>query len=358
MMRHINIPIFIPHEGCGNLCVFCNQRSITGKSLRADRDICAEIEEALFSINKIRQKQEIKVQIAFFGGSFTGIDRALMIRLLQDASKYIESGEVSSIRLSTRPDYIDEEILSILKKYGVENIELGIQSMDDEVLSASKRGHSAEQTKKACKMILEHGFSLTGQMMLGLPKSTLQKELECAREIVNMGAQSCRIYPAVVFCNTELCNMAKSGEYEPLTNMDAVERALQVAKVFVNAGVEILRIGLHSSEELASQEEVYAGANHPSLGEIVQSRLYLELILEKCQKLFESDIKDAYLKIFCANDAVSKVAGHKKINKEKIKEEFLKHKINLHEVKVCKNESFGKYEIETSLIRINKKEQL
>ena len=185
MKRHINIPIFVPHLGCPNTCVFCNQRKISG------------CEKADF----------------FFGGSFTGIERADMIYLLETAKKFIDAGKVGSIRLSTRPDYIDEEILDILARYGVKTIELGIQSMSDEVLLKSGRGHNSAQTEKACALITSRGFELIGQMMTGLPGATEETELYTAKKICSMGACGARIYPTVVFRDTELCRMMERGDY-------------------------------------------------------------------------------------------------------------------------------------------------
>ncbi len=177
-MRHINIPIFIPHLGCPHDCVFCNQRTISGKKEFDLSSVDSDINTALSSINA----GDAEVEIAFFGGSFTGIDRGLMVTLLKKAEKYISEGKVHSVRLSTRPDYIDEEILNILKEHHVRNIELGIQSMSDDVLSACKRGHTAEQTVNACQLIVENGFDLVGQMMIGLPCSSQIDEINTAKK--------------------------------------------------------------------------------------------------------------------------------------------------------------------------------
>ena len=187
-MPHRNIPIFIPHMGCPNQCVFCNQRSMSGCSDFCEDEVDRQIEQALSTI-----PMECKVEIAFFGGSFTGIDRNQMIRLLDLAQSYVDAGRVNGIRLSTRPDYISQEILRILSRYSVRVIELGLQSMDDAVLLASKRGHTAKQAEDACRAITQAGFALVGQMMIGLPQSTVAKELETAKK--NMCAwRICRAY--------------------------------------------------------------------------------------------------------------------------------------------------------------------
>ncbi len=267
-MRHCNIPIFIPHLGCPNQCVFCNQRSISGCHGFCEENVRNQIEEALSTLTK-----EDEVEIAFFGGSFTGIERDLMIRLLETAEEFVRDGRVGAIRLSTRPDYIDGEILRILSHYTVKEIELGLQSMDDEVLLASKRGHSADDARRACHAIKEAGFGLMGQMMIGLPRSTRERELMTARAIVEAGANAVRVYPTVVFYGTPLCDMAKSGDYEPLTIEEAVSRSADVLEIFESARIPCRRLGLCATEELVSEQAVYAGPNHPALGEMVLGEL-------------------------------------------------------------------------------------
>lgn len=267
-MRHCNIPIFIPHLGCPNQCVFCNQRSISGCHGFCEENVKSQIEEALSTLTK-----EDEVEIAFFGGSFTGIERDLMIRLLETAEEFVRDGRVGAIRLSTRPDYIDGEILQILSRYTVKEIELGLQSMDDEVLLASKRGHSADDARCACRTIKEAGFGLVGQMMIGLPRSTREREIMTARAIVEAGADAVRIYPTVVFYGTPLCDMAKSGDYEPLTIEEAVSRSADVLEIFESAQIPCRRLGLCATEELVSEQAVYAGPNHPALGEMVLGEL-------------------------------------------------------------------------------------
>lgn len=309
--RHINIPIFIPHEGCPNDCVFCNQRSITGSCEKADRDIHAEIESVLATVDK----SNTDVEIAFFGGSFTGIDRNVMERLLSDAYAYITRGEAKSIRLSTRPDFIDGQILRILSKYGVEHIELGIQSMSDDVLCASRRGHTAEQTEKACRLIVESGFSLTGQMMIGLPLSTLEKEQYTAKRICELGADSARIYPCVVFYDTHLYDMALSGEYSPLSNDDAAFRSAKCMEIFEQNNVKLLRVGLQAGEGL-SADKVFAGASHSAIGELALNELYLSKITVAVNEALEGrSIDCADVEILCATGELSKVSGQRKRNK-------------------------------------------
>ncbi len=335
MKRHINIPVFIPHEGCPNNCVFCNQHSITQTSEKADRDIKPEIESVL---SGIADKDGSEVEIAFFGGSFTGIDRSVMTRLLRDAYEYIKKGEVTSIRLSTRPDFIDEEILGILSEYGVRHIELGIQSMSDSVLAASRRGHTAEISERACELVVKHGFSLTGQMMVGLPGSSVADELYTAERICKMGADSARVYPCVVFYDTPLCEMAHEGLYTPITDREGADRAAECIKVFDRYGVTLLRVGLQSGEGL-SPEKVYAGASHSAVGEMAFSKVYLDKLLPLTENAAAS-VPDAEktavydLVILCGIGETSKVAGQKRENKEKAAECVRAYGIKLRHVKI------------------------
>lgn len=345
MEKHINIPIFIPHEGCPNSCVFCNQRTITGQENHADRDIKKEIDKALSTYEGKAENAEI----AFFGGSFTGIDRALMVRLLDDAYEYVKSGRVSSIRLSTRPDYISEEILDILKARGVTHIELGIQSASDKVLCASKRGHTFADTEKACRLINEYGFILGGQMMIGLPSSTVEDEICTAEKIAELGCKEARIYPTVVFYDTELCRMAKNGSYTPLSVDDAVERcyaayhALTSHPLNKDHPIKVLRIGLHASENLADESKVYAGANHPAMGELVMNRKYRASVfemLEHYKKHPELGYKGKTLIIKCHTSELSKVIGQKKANKTLFRKVALE--IGFSDVKIVGDNATGK----------------
>lgn len=280
MKKHRNLPFFVPHAGCPNCCVFCSQVKITGE--RAEKDIDTELCELSSMLEDASGNFE-ESQIAFFGGSFTAIERSRMEALLLRAYEYIKKGKAGSIRISTRPDCIDEEVLDILAKYNVTNIELGVQSTDDFVLDASERGHKSSDSFDAARLIIEKGFVFGGQMMIGLPNSTVDSEVQTARDIVAMGAKEARIYPTVVFGGTKLYDMAKRGEYTPLTLEEAVTRSAKCYRIFLDAGVKMLRIGLHASENLAAAP---MGANHQSIGELVKGCVYTDIIAEsagKCQ---------------------------------------------------------------------------
>lgn len=348
--RHANIPVFIPHEGCPNDCVFCNQRKITGTALPADRDIRPEIDAALATIDPAVYDTEI----AFFGGSFTGICRQTMEKLLCTAHEYIKAGKVSTIRLSTRPDYIDGEILDILSAYGVKHIELGIQSASDKVLAASRRGHTFADTVRACGLITSRGFVLGGQMMTGLPCSSPEDELFTAQEICRLGAKEARIYPTVVFHDTELCNMAQNGKYIPLSVENAVQRTSECLKVFIKNNVKVLRVGLQSSENLSNPDEVFAGAVHPALGELCDSRIYLDIIKEKILQALPVAKGAKNLVIYAPSGEISKVAGHKKTNKTEISR-FL-HELGFENINIkITQQQLEKYNVNIQFLHTEKR---
>ena len=334
--RHINIPVFIPHLGCPNQCVFCNQRTISGVDEFDASQLDRIISESLSTIDLSCSD----IEIAFFGGSFTGIDFSLMCELLSTAYEYVEKGYVSSIRLSTRPDYIDEKILSTLKKYGVKTIELGLQSTSDGVLQSCKRGHTAQDAERACRLIREYGFELVGQMMIGLPNSTLSDEMKTAEFILRNGANGARIYPTVVLQQTELKDMCICGSYTPLTLEDAIMRSKEVAKLFIKNNIDIIRIGLCASENLLSEDTYFAGPNHSALGELVYGELYYDFILEKLKSSKGHDTKNRKLNIEAPLNAKSKVIGQKRKNIIRLQELYGFSSVNIEE-----NESLSAYEI-------------
>ncbi len=338
-MKHINIPVFIPHLGCPNNCVFCNQRYISGTS---------EFEEGAFKRivdEHIVSSEGAEREIAFFGGSFTGIDRALMIRLLDGAEEYVRRGLAVGIRMSTRPDYIDDEIVSILKKYTLTEVELGIQSISDKVLSLSKRGHTAADSIRACKLLCDAGIAVGGQMMTGLPGSTKEDEVATAEAICEAGCASSRIYPTLVFKNTELDEMYRRGEYTPLSLDEAVERSAAALAVFEAHGVKCLRIGLCESDALHSDATYSAGPADPSIGERVISRLFYDRIKREILSSGVNDLTGRALEVYCARGAVSKVVGHKRENRAKLEKEF-----GIKSVKAIEKSDLLGYNIKVLLI--------
>lgn len=316
MARHKNIPFFIPHSGCKNNCVFCSQTKITGFSLPED-DMLSEAARLKETVDEALEYMDgADAQIGFFGGSFTGIERERMLLLLKTAYEYVKNNKVMGIRLSTRPDYIDTEILDVLESYGVTDIELGLQSTDEAVLKACGRGHGREVCFESAALVVERGFGFGGQMMIGLPCSDYEKELQTARDIVSMGASSARIYPTVVFKGTPLYDMAVNGSYTPITNEQGAERAAGCLRIFRDAKVDILRIGLHASEELMAAP---FGANHPAMGELVYSHLAYDDIK---RLLKDKQTAGKVFKIYVPQNRVSVVSGQNGNNKQRFIKEY------------------------------------
>lgn len=271
-MKHYNIPIFIPELACPNRCIYCNQRHISGQLQAVKPEEIEQIIEQHLS-TFIRPSF---VELAFFGGSFTGIDEKDMITYLKIVQPYIEKGEVKSIRISTRPDYINEKILDILKQYNVRDIELGAQSLNEEVLAFAKRGHTVKDVENASRLIKDYGFSLGLQMMIGLPLDSVERSKETAKKILELGAKSTRIYPTLVINNTDLADLYKAGKYKALSLEEAVDWTTEIYKVFSQTDITILRVGLHPSEALIKGEQLLAGPFHVSFKELVLTKLWQE----------------------------------------------------------------------------------
>ena len=279
-MKHCNIPIFIPELACPHQCVFCNQEKISNTfNVPKPNEIGEIIDSYLKTIPENR-----KINIAFFGGSFTGIQKNKMIAYLKEAHKYILTGKVQGIRLSTKPDYITNEILDILEKYGVTAIELGAQSTNNKVLLKSGRGHKFDAIENAAKLIKNRNFELGLQMMLGLPYDSLELSIKTAKDIVNLQADTTRIYPTIVVKGTVLEKMYEKGTYKVLSLEKAVLWSKEVLKIFNKAGVTILRVGLHPSDELELGKSLVAGPIHPSFKEMVLSSLWNDILFEKIEK--------------------------------------------------------------------------
>lgn len=313
---HVNIPVFIPHLGCPNMCVFCNQRAISGVSSFVPEIAKNTIDSVLSTIDP----ESSKIEIAFFGGSFTGIDRNLMISLLDLGQSYVNRGYVSGMRMSTRPDYINCEIISILKNYTITAVELGVQSFSDNVLNNCRRGHNSNVTRSAFSLLKDAGIPAVGQMMIGLPGATEDDEVASAEEICKCSAVAARIYPTIVFKDTELYNMTLCGVYKPLTIEEAIVRSANVLEVFVRNNVECLRIGLCESENLHSDSTYFAGPNHPALGELVYGEIYYRILRNKISDLSLEDNKR--LIIYVPKGDISLVVGQNKRNLDRIKAEY------------------------------------
>ena len=318
MKKEYIIPIFVPHLGCPNACVFCNQTKISGeqRQVRA-KDVKDTIE---YYLNNFKTNER-EIEVAFFGGSFTGIDVELQKELLEAAYEYIKEGKVNSIRISTRPDYISKDILKMLKKYNVKTIELGVQSANNYILEKAKRGHTFEDVKKASKLINRYGFRLGHQMMVGLPESTMIDEINTAKALVKLKPKIVRIYPVLVIKGTQLEEDYKNGEYEPLSVVQAVERCKEVTNIFNNKNIKVIRIGLQNTDEItdpaSANSQVVAGPYHPAFRQLVESAMWYNVILEKIKK-FNTKVKE--VEIIANPDDINNIIGHKKENIEKLRE--------------------------------------
>lgn len=270
-MKHYTIPIFIPQLACPFRCVFCDQEKITSRGHVPDiHEVVSTIEKYHFSFPRGKKH----VEIGFFGGTFTGIQMEEQEKYLQVAYSYLEQGRVQGIRLSTRPDYIDQTCLALLKKYGVTTIELGAQSLDDEVLIESARGHTAADIEMASQMIINSGFRLGLQMMIGLPGDSLEKSVLTARKIIELGAVETRIYPVLVIRETKLEEWYNEGKYRPLSLDEALSWLKELLPLFEAAGVDVTRVGLHSSVGLLSGKELVAGPFHTSIRELAMTEVW------------------------------------------------------------------------------------
>ncbi len=320
MKKQYIIPIFVPHLGCPNDCIFCNQKSISGQKKNITKEEAKKIiDDYLESI----KNEDAKTQIAFYGGSFTKIEKEKQEELLEIAYEYIKIGKVESIRISTRPDGIDKETLKRLKKYKVKTIELGVQSANDYILQKANRGHTFEEVKKASKKIRWNGFKLGHQMMVGLPESTRIDEINTAKALIKLKPKMIRIYPVLVIKNTKLEKQYQEGEYDPLTLVQAVEICKELVRMFDNKKIEIIRIGLQNTEEITNPQnqtsQVVAGPYHPAFRQLVESAMWYDAIVGKIKKL---NVKVKEVEVTVNPIDANNVIGHKKENILKLKETY------------------------------------
>lgn len=317
--KHYTIPVFIPHKGCRNECVFCNQRKISGiVNVPTPDEVDRIIVEHLEYVKD--KKDESNVEVAFFGGSFTGLNINEQIEYLKVANSYKENGKIDGIRISTRPDYIKPVVLNILKKYGVTTIELGVQSMDNTVLQVAKRGHLNTDTIRASRLIKIWGFNLGHQIMIGLPKSTEKIECDTMDAVIKMQPKELRIYPVYVLENSELYDMYQKGIYKALSVYEAVDRVVSIINICKKTNIKIIRLGLQSTDEITQNSSNIYGPVCDNFAEYVMAKLVREKIeniiiekkLEKCGTI-NFDVDKKYTSI---------VIGPKKINKEYFEKKY------------------------------------
>lgn len=327
--RNSIIPVFVPHLGCPNDCVFCNQRRISGHIEPATAQTVKNAIEEAAALTPSGTKR----QLAFYGGSFTAIPEAQQFELFKAAQPYLAEGVISSVRLSTRPDAIDAAVLKRLKKYGVAVVELGAQSMCDRVLELSGRGHDSAAVENASKLIKAAGLDLILQMMTGLPGDTDESCIESAKKIIALEPDGVRIYPTVIVRDTVLCDMWRTGTYREHTVEDAVRICAKIVPLFNEAGIPIIRMGLNPTEELSGGDAL-GGAYHPALGELVFSRI----MLQKARELLAEVKPESRVVLGVSRSDVSKMIGQHRCNVKDLMSELSLAELKIHEASVKSGE--------------------
>lgn len=300
------LPIFIPHAGCPHQCVFCNQKKISGQH-------SAALESAREQIARWRTwlRPSIQHEAAFYGGSFTGLPLALQQELLMLTDALLAEGFIGSVRLSTRPDYIDVERLELLRKHRVKLVELGVQSLDDAVLQAAERGHTAAAVTQAMTLLKQYSFHTGLQLMVGMPRQSFASVRETAARAVALAPDIARIYPLLVIKDTPLAQTYARGEFTPLILEEAVTQSAWLYKTLTQAGIKVIRIGLQADEELCEPGNIIAGPFHPAMGELVKSRVLRD---ELTPKLAAKAKMCQELVIKCPQNLESKLRGQKSCN--------------------------------------------
>lgn len=310
-MSHANLSVFVPHIGCPNRCSFCDQHTISGSRCAPTpqqvRQLC---EQAM----QQRSGQLQNTQLAFFGGSFTAIEREYMLSLLQAAQPFLGKGGFAGIRISTRPDAVDEPMLDCLQQYRVNAIELGAQSMSNRVLERNGRGHTAEQVADASQRIRARGIELGLQMMTGLYGATRQDDIDTAYRLAQLHPSTVRIYPTVTLQGTMLEKLYRAGKYHPMQLDEAVEECSQLLYFFEKQGIRVIRLGLHAQESL--QQGYVAGPYHPAFRELCEGKLYLQQALRQMERFPEGTA----LSVCVAPNALSKMAGQRRCNLQRMQQ--------------------------------------
>ena len=305
------IPLFIPHAGCPNQCVFCDQKKISGAATPVTPEMVRE------EIEKSLPAAGAGCELAFYGGSFTAMALPVQRGLLEAAQPFVRSGEIGSIRLSTRPDAVDDAVCRLLRDYGVTTVELGCQSMDEKVLALSRRGHSPADTVRAVECLRRYGFSVILQMMTGLPGDTGAQSVETARRLIALRPDGVRIYPTVVLRATRLQEMMAEGTYTPQSVDEAVSLCADLYELLLAAEIPVIRLGLNPTELLSAGEAV-AGAYHPALGEKVLSEVYRR----RAERLLEGIAPGSAVALEVHPSRVSVMVGQHRRNLRLLREQF------------------------------------
>ena len=314
--QHYIIPIFVPHEGCPHNCVFCNQNAITGSENKVD---AAFVRKTMEDYLKTIGNTKAIVEVSFFGGTFTAIDIKKQNELLSVAKEYKDLGKIRFIRLSTRPDYIDDNILTNLKNYGVDIIELGVQSLSDKVLTMSGRGHTAKDVYDASEKIKQYGFTLGHQIMPGLPGDDYKKDIDTVNQVISIKPDICRIYPSLVIKDTPMEEMYLHGTYKPYSLDKAVNISKELLGRLQAANITVIRVGLQPTEEINIGKELLAGPFHPAFKELVMASIYRDMI---CKNIPSNYSGHVVIKI--NSKEISKLYANKKQFFKKIIDNYKK----------------------------------
>ena len=334
MKKHAIIPIFIPHKGCPHACVFCNQNAITSRTADVTPDdVRRTADEWLSTLSKMDLEE---VELSFFGGSFTGIPLDEQSAFLAVAKEYKDAGKIDKIHLSTRPDYINKEILDNLKHYGADVIELGVQSMDDDVLRLSERGHTQEDVYRACKLIKSYGcFTLGIQLMIGLPGDSYDKCMESVCKTIEIGPEIARLYPTVIITQTKLYDMFRNGTYKPFSQDEMLRTVTDMYKALTGAGINVIRVGLKASALINDSEEsrVAGDSYHPAFRQLVEGRIAREEVDALLSREGLNEASRCSIRISAGPDKFSAVIGHKAENKKYFEEKYPQLRISYRENK-------------------------
>ncbi len=311
------IPFFIPHQGCPHQCVFCNQSVITGKH---ERVIADEIDRLIQEYLPFKGRRK-RVEFAFFGGNFLGLSPHRICQLLDRVQPYVEKGLVHGIRCSTRPDTVTRDALELVRPYGLELVELGVQSLDDDVLAASERGHTREDTLKALDLLKSEHLKIGVQVMVGLPGDTLDRALETARVLAGRTPDLARIYPLLVLAGSKMAKWYAQGQYTPLSLDDAVGQVKEMFKVFCKAGIPVVRMGLQAGEMMSDGSQMLAGPWHPAFGHLVYSAFMFDQVCEAIEALPQIH-PTGTIQLQVASRSLSRLQGDKKVNLQRLAERY------------------------------------
>lgn len=328
MTKQYTIPVFVPHLGCPFDCVFCNQRKITGKSTSIKKEeVINTIEEYLSYFDR-----EVRLEVGFFGGSFTGIDEDIQEDLLAIAYEYKKAGKIDGIRLSTRPDFIDMKVVERLKNYSVDIVELGVQSLTQEVLDSSGRGHTTDVVYRASELLKENNIGLGLQMMVGLPEDSFERSRHTVEEFIRLEPSCVRIYPTLVVKDTYMERLYLNGRYRPLDMNTSIDYVSEYLMMFEYAGINVIRVGLQATENMQLGRDVVAGPFHPSYGQLVESEIYRKLLKFHLDKMDTSSCKAV---IYANTRDISSIVGQKSSNRK-----FLEASYKFDSVEFRKDDSF------------------